>query len=113
MSSTKEKVGKLDLNLRHESGVTSEEFISKYCEVFSKYAFATRDGSLNEFEKEITHVLGMYIYYRRFCEILGFADINEFDPREYVWKFDDAQKSEQDAKIERAKRLLADAGIGA
>lgn len=111
MSETKELVNKLDLNLRHKSGMTSNEFISKYCEVFRKYAYATRDDSLNEFEKEITHVLGMLIYYKRFCEILGFAGIDEFDPRDFVWKFEDAQKAEQQAKIGRAKQLLADAGI--
>jgi len=66
---------------------------------------------LNEFEKEITHVLGMYIYYRRFCEILGFAGIDEFDPRDFVWKFEDAQKAEQEANLERAKQLLTAAGI--
>jgi len=111
MDSTKETVAKLDLNLRHKSGMTGDKFIAEYCKVFRKYACATRDDSLNELEKEITHVLGMLIYYRRFCEILGFSGIDEFDPREFVWRFEDSQKAEQEAKVERAKQLLKAAGI--
>ena len=98
MKNTKETVRELDLNLRHKSGMTSDKFISQYCEVFRKYAYATTDDSLNEFEKEITHVLGMLIYYRRFCEILGChgedGTFNSFDPRDFVWEFEDKEDTE-------------------
>lgn len=90
---TRDVVKDLDLNLRHKSGMDSSTFISEYCKIFRKYAHATQDDSLNEFEKEITHVLGMMIYYKRLCEILGFTDEKErFDPRDFVWVFEDRQK---------------------
>lgn len=105
---TKEKVDKLDLNLRHKTGMNSNKFIEEYCKVFSHYAYATRDGSLNEFEKEIVHVLGMLIYYKRFCEIMGFVDEGEvnFDPRMTVWKYEEKIKEEQTSQRKLAKELI-------
>ena len=67
-----------DLGLRHKPEITEKEFIRRYCEVFRPYAYATKDDSLNEFEKLITHVLNMYVYERKRAELLGLPS----DPRE-------------------------------
>ena len=68
-----------DLGLRHKAGMTSSEFIKRYCEVFRPYAYASRDDSLNEFEKLITHVLHMYVLQRKRAEVLGL----DRDPRDF------------------------------
>lgn len=115
--STRDIVKDLDLNLRNKSGMDSSTFISEYCKIFRNYAYATKDDSLNEFEKEITHVLGMMIYYKRLCEILGFTDEKEgFDPRDFVWAYEHRQKErspENNTSIEirqslKGKEFLAE-----
>ena len=106
---TREFVAKLNLNLRDKPGISAGEFIERYCDVFSKYAYATRDGSLNEFEKEITHVLGMMIYYKRFCEIMGFRGEGgkDFDPRYFVWAFESKQEEMLAEKEIQAKKYIS------
>ena len=101
--STKEKAEKFDLGLRHKSDITSDKFIQEYCKVFREYAFATQDDSLNEFEKLITHVLSMLVYYRRFTQItVG----NDFDPRELVWAFEDKDADLDKEKIEKLDKFV-------
>lgn len=82
---TSEKVKKFDKGLRHKSGMNSNEFIRRYCKTFRDYAYATKDDSLNEFEKLITHVLGMYVYHKRRSEIMGL----DTDPRKFVRAYED------------------------
>ena len=83
-----------DLGLRHKSGITANEFITRYCEVFRPFAYATRDDSLNEFEKLITHVLNMMCYHKKRAELLGLS----VDPRDDVGAILEAQKRVADAK---------------
>lgn len=85
---TKDKVDSLSLDLRHKSGVTANDFVREYCKVFRDYAYATEDGSINEFEKLITHVLGMYIYQMRRAEIIGL----DADPRKFVNAFENGEE---------------------
>lgn len=68
----------LDLGLRDVSGMDSDTFITRYCEVFREHAYATQDGGINEFEKLITHVLGMKIHYSNITKLLGLADGDVF-----------------------------------
>ena len=75
-----------DLGLRHKPGMTSNDFIKRYCEVFRKHAYATQDDSLNEFEKLITHVLDMLCYHQRRSELLGL----DTDPRGDIERIEDA-----------------------
>ena len=88
--STKLITRKFDLNLRHKSGMTSDQFIKEYCEVFRGHAVATQDSSLNEFEKLITHVLAMKEYYKRAAHILGLPKAT--DPRDLVWAVEDTEE---------------------
>lgn len=90
---TKERVGKLDAGLRHRAGKTGEDFVAHYCKTFRQAAYATRDDSWNELEKLVTHVLGMLIYHQRRSEILGLPS----DPRDFVWRVDDAERALQEA----------------
>ena len=59
---------------------------------------------MNELEKTITHVLGMMIYYKRFCELNGFegSDGDSSDPRDLVWEVEDLQNEikERQAKVD-------------
>lgn len=76
----------MDLGLRHQPGVTPDEFIARYCEVFREHAHATQDDSLNEFEKLITHVLNMKIHYARVFELLGLKEADVRTIREVLEK---------------------------
>ena len=101
---TKEQVAKNELNLRHENGMTSDEFIKRYCKIFREHAYATPDDSLNEFEKLIVHVLSQYVYCKRFLEINGFDQ----DPRYFVWAYDDLEETTvQNAKAILIKKVLS------
>ena len=95
-----------DLGLRHKSGMTSDEFIRRYCEVFRKHAFAKQDDSLNEFEKLITHVLNMNAYHQRRSALLGLSN----DPREAVSSIEAAMNSVYHAKIKLAASLYTHRG---
>lgn len=95
-----------DLGLRHTSGITSNEFIRRYCEVFRPYAYATRDDSLNEFEKLITHVLGMLCYHKRRAELLGLPT----DPRDSIEAIEGAMAEVKKAKYKLAGALYAARG---
>lgn len=95
-----------DLGLRHKSGMTANEFIRRYCEVFRPFAYATPDDSLNEFEKLITHVLHMLCYHRRRAELLGLPD----DPRDGVEAVEDAMAEVKTAKIKLAAALYTARG---
>lgn len=95
-----------DLGLRHKPGMTSNEFIRRYCEVFRPYAYATRDDSLNEFEKLITHVLAMLCYHQRRSELLGMS----VDPRDDIEAIEDAQEAIKLAKYQLVGALYAARG---
>ena len=104
---TRDKVEKLDKYLRDKSGVTANDFISTYCLVLAEHAYATRDGSINEMEKTLTHVVGMYMYYKRFAEIMGFGDKEEgFDPRDFVNAYEDLAFHREDEKRSASNKLL-------
>lgn len=102
---TKKRVAELDKYLRDKAGMKASDFITEYCKVFRPYAYATQDDSLNEFEKLITHVLGMYMYHIRRSEILGLST----DPRDFVQEYEDAQEEFEAAIRERADGLMASA----
>jgi len=109
---TRERVRKLDRNLRHKSGITANDFVSVYCPVLATHAYATRDSSINEMEKTLTHVLGMYIYHKRFCEILGF----DTDPRKFVNAFEDAEIqsiSDREKRAEEIQKAAMEATLSA
>lgn len=95
-----------DLGLRHKEGMTSNEFIRRYCEVFRPHAYATRDDSLNEFEKLITHVLNMLQYHQHRARLLGLPD----DPRGSIRAIEDAVAGVSEAKIKLAAALYAARG---
>jgi len=95
-----------DLGLRHKAGMTSNEFIRRYCEVFRPFAYATKDDSLNEFEKLITHVLNMYSYQRRRAEILGLPS----DPRDSIESVEDAIAGVKSAQTRLAAALYVARG---
>lgn len=95
-----------DLGLRHQEGMTANEFIRRYCEVFRPYAYATRDDSLNEFEKLITHVLAMLCYHRRRAVLLGLPG----DPRDGVESIEDAMHKFDEARIGLLNALHAARG---
>lgn len=95
-----------DLGLRHKSGMTANEFIRRYCEVFRPYAYATCDDSLNEFEKLITHCLSMLCYHKRRAELLGLP----VDPRESVEAIEDAVSAVTRERYRLAGALLAARG---
>lgn len=95
-----------DLELRHVPGMTANEFIRRYCEVFRPFAHATRDDSLNEFEKLITHVLAMYVRQQRRAELLGLPK----DPRDSIEAIDEAVENVRLAKIKLAAALYAARG---
>jgi len=105
---TKDIVAKLDKGLRHKSGVKQADFVTHYCKIFSNHAYATSDGSWNEFEKTITHVLGMMLYYKRFCEIMGFkgVDGDGFDPRDFVQSFENAEENSDKTQSEQLTKLM-------
>lgn len=105
---TKEKVKKLDKHLRDMSGITASDFIAQYCPVLAEYAYATRDNSLNEMEKTLTHVLGMLIYYRRFTEIMGFFYDDGFNVRDVVDTFEEKMQENVKSRSECIKRLIQD-----
>jgi len=85
---TKEIVTSLDAGLRHKSGMAQKDFVAHYCEVFRPHAYATNDDSWNEFEKLITHALGMKMYYRRALDLLGYGGL---DIREFVNELEDIE----------------------
>ena len=95
-----------DLGLRHKSGIDSNEFIRRYCEVFRPFAYATTDGSLNEFEKLITHVLGMNCYHRHRAKLLGLSS----DPRDDIEAIEKAMEEVRSAKYRLAGALYAARG---
>lgn len=95
-----------DLGLRHTSGMTANEFIRRYCEVFRPFAHATKDDSLNEFEKLITHVLHMLCYHKRRAELLGLPA----DPRDSIESIEAAMAAVQTAKIKLVDALLVARG---
>lgn len=95
-----------DLGLRHKTGMTSNEFIRRYCEVFRPFAYATQDDSLNEFEKLITHVLDMLCYHKKRSELLGLPT----DPRDSIEAIEDARIGVNNAKIKLAAALYAARG---
>lgn len=95
-----------DLELRHVPGMTASEFIFRYCEVFRPFAYATRDDSLNEFEKLITHVLSMYVHQKRRAEMLGLPS----DPRDSIEAINDAVEGVKLAKIKLAAAVYAARG---
>lgn len=95
-----------DLGLRHVSGMTADEFIRRYCEVFRPFAYATRDDSLNEFEKLITHVLDMLRYHQKRAELLGLPR----DPRDSIEAIEDAVESVKKARLELAAALYVARG---
>lgn len=95
-----------DLGLRHKNGMTANEFIRRYCEVFRPYAYATQDDSLNEFEKLITHVLAMLCYHRRRADLLGLP----IDPRDSIEAIESASAEVHAAKIKLAAALYAARG---
>lgn len=99
---TKSRVKSLDKNLRH-SPTKTDDFVSQYCETFREFAYATRDDSINEFEKLITHVLGMNIYYARYFEIIGHTE--NFDPREFVDHFEWLEMERQSTINEINKKI--------
>ena len=70
-----------DLGLRHQADITPDIFIERYCEVFREHACATRDDSLNEFEKLITHVLNTKKHYDRIFELLNLDRADVFTLR--------------------------------
>jgi len=88
---TKEIVSKLDKNIRHKAGATSNDFIKAYCPMLREHAYATQDDSLNEMEKTLTHSIGILIYYKKFAEILGLPA--DWDVRDFV----DAYESNLDS----------------
>ena len=90
-----------DLGLRHKAGMTASEFITRYCEVFRPFAYATEDDSLNEFEKLITHVLNMLCYHKERAKILGLPA----DPRESIREIEDAQQAIYKAKLQLANAV--------
>lgn len=95
-----------DIGLRHQDGMTANLFIQRYCEVFRPFAYATKDDSLNEFEKLITHVLAMYAYQLRRAELLGLPS----DPRESVESIEQGMGQVESAKIKLAAALYAARG---
>lgn len=95
-----------DLGLRHVPGMTANEFIRRYCEVFRPFAHATKDDSLNEFEKLITHVLNMLCYQNRRAELLGMPD----DPRDSIEAIEDAVEEIKSAKVKLVGALYAARG---
>lgn len=95
-----------DLGLRHKAGMTANEFIRRYCEVFRPFAYATRDDNLNEFEKLITHVLDMLRYHERRAELLGLPR----DPRDSIEAIEDAAAEVKTAKTKLAAALYAARG---
>ncbi len=95
-----------DLGLRHVPGMTANEFIKRYCEVFRPHAYATKDDSLNEFEKLITHVLNMLRYHQRRAELLGLPK----DPRGSIEAIEDAVEEVRKSRIKLAAALYAARG---
>lgn len=95
-----------DLGLRHVAGMTPDEFVRRYCEVFRPHACATRDDSINEFEKLITHVLNMLQYHRRRAELLGLPT----DPRDDVIAIEDAMEAVRLSKTRLAAALYVARG---
>ena len=83
-----------DLYLRDKPGMTADEFVKRYCEVFRPFAYATQDDSINEFEKLICHVLGMLCYHRRRAELLGM----DTDPRDAVRNIEEAMTAMEQAR---------------
>ena len=105
METTKQKVRKLDKYLRDKPGMTSDKFIAEYCPVLAEHAYATHDGSLNEMEKTLTHVVGMLIYYKRFAEIMGFRS-EDFDPRNVVNTYEEKQRKRDSERMEIAASMI-------
>lgn len=89
-----------DLGLRHVSGMTSDEFIRRYCEVFRPFAYATEDNSLNEFEKLITHVLSLLECHRMRAKLLSMS----VDPRPDIARISAAREAlvAAEARLDRA-----------
>jgi len=87
--------------------MTEKEFIRRYCEVFRHHAYATRDDSLNEFEKLITHVLNMLQYHQKLAGMLGMPS----DPRDSVEAIEDALAALSDAQDKYKEALLRARGI--
>lgn len=103
---TKEKVRKLDKYLRDKTGATANDFVKAYCPVLAEHAYATRDGSINEMEKTLCHVVGQLIYYKRLTEILGFGDIDKgFDPRKFVNAYEE-REAVREMELRSASQLL-------
>lgn len=100
---TKDKVSKLDKNLRHKSGATANDFVATYCPMLRDHAFATQDDSINEMEKTLTHSIGMLIYYKRFAQILGLTTNGNFDPRDFVDAYENAVDA---AAINRSRGMI-------
>lgn len=108
MTLTKDRVRKLDRNLRHKSDTTAAQFIEEYCKLLRDHAYATADGSLNEMEKTLTHVVGMLIYYQRFTEIMGFSTgVDGFDPRDFVNEFEQYEQDTRTGVEESAAEQLS------
>jgi len=105
---TKDKVIKLDKRLRDKPGMTSDKFIKEYCPVLANHAYATYDGTMNEMEKTLCHVVSMLIYYDRFAEILGFGNEEGFDPRDFVDPYEEQQEMRQKEVKEASNQLLKD-----
>jgi len=102
---TKELVKTFDKELRHRSGNNITDFLKTYTKVLSPYAYS--GGSDDEFgtlEKQITHVLGMMVYYREACKILGYED----DPRNLVWEHEEKAEEYDKVRLEFAKQVLDD-----
>lgn len=102
-----------DLGLRHRDGVKPEDFVRAYCQMLRPHAYATQDGSWNELEKTLAHILDMLCYHKRLCELLGMPA----DPRESVRRLEHAldvqEKAVQAVENERRAALgLGDAETG-
>lgn len=81
---TKEFVRTLDKQLRDKPH-TATDFLKTYTSLLDDYAYAGGDDDeFGKLEKQLTHVLGMLIYYREACKILGY----EGDPRELVNEYE-------------------------
>lgn len=71
-----------DLGLRHKSETNSDNFIEEYCKVFRPHCVVSEDGSLNELEKSITHVLNVKIAQSEILAAMGLEKLCVWEGRE-------------------------------
>ena len=87
-TTTKDRVAKFDKGMRH-TNARQEDFLKHYTELLDNFSYATTDHSWNQLEKQLTHVLGMYVYCRRFLELIGAP--SDFNVRKLVDEHEEMQ----------------------